>query len=266
MPLCEIGRDFEETFISYFGENELIDTSAIKKTSLPNVVNRLEYDESGKREEWNSRIPERLSLAAAGDEVDAVLVNFISGDDIAAEDLAEFRKRFSGIIYCDYHSLALGRGGDGKRYFRKHPEYEKFIAPAGIIQMNIAELATISGVENLSFGNIIAVCSLIHGLGPDICIVTLGPNGAVISLEGGKSAYHQPPIPLAAEVDPTGCGDTFAAVFLYKFLVTGNPLDSVATANRYAAAKATFAGIDGFRSIDSILETLGPGADPVKIK
>jgi sugar/nucleoside kinase (ribokinase family) len=192
--------------------------------------------------------------------------SFISGNDLGVDELREFRDRFAGLIFCDYHSLALGRDDSGKRFFRRNPEYGKYLAPAKIVQMNIAELATISGIEQLSFGNIIAVCSLIHGLGPEICVITLGGNGAVLSLDGGKSAYHLPPISVANEIDPTGCGDTFAAVFLYNYLISGDALKSAATANRYAAAKTTFTGIDGFAGIESILQDLGPDMDPVKLK
>jgi hypothetical protein len=37
-------------------------------------------------------------------------------------------------------------------------------------------------------------------------------------------------------------------------------------ANRYAAAKVTFSGLDGFSRINAILESTGLGAEPVRIK
>ena len=107
---------------------------------------------------------------------------------------------------------------------------------------------------------------MIHGLRPDICIITLGRNGLVLSMEKGKTAYHVPPIAVHNEVDPTGCGDTFAAVFLYNYLLSSNPLQSAIFANRYAAAKVTFSGLEGFGDMNEILENIGPGAEPVKIK
>jgi sugar/nucleoside kinase (ribokinase family) len=193
-------------------------------------------------------------------------MNFISGDDFGIEDIARFRERYEGIIFCDYHSLSLGRDNEGKRFFRKHPEWRQYLAQTDIVQMNIAELATISGAEGLSFGNIIAVGSLIHNLGPEICIITLGRNGLVLSIEEGKSVYHIPPVTVSNEIDPTGCGDTLAAVFLYNHLLSGDPLQSALEANRYAAAKVTFSGLEGFEGMDTILETIGTGAEPVRIK
>jgi hypothetical protein len=266
IPLCEIGFDMVDLFEEYFGKHRLVDKSAIRETSLPNVVNRLVYAGDGSREEWNSRIPDRLSLDDITEDLNAVLMNFISGDDLAVEDIENFRERSDCPVFCDYHSLALGRDGEGKRFFRKHPEWERYLAQMDIVQMNIAELATISGVEGLSFGNIIAVCSLIHNLGPEICIITLGRNGLVLSMDKGSSVYHIPPVVVADEVDPTGCGDTLAAVFLHNYLLSGDPLHSAVSGNRYAAAKATFSGLDGFKDMGSIMERIGSGAEPVKIK
>jgi len=266
IPVCEIGYDYEELFNEYFGKHDLIDSSAVRRTPLPNVVNRLSYKIDGNREEWNSRIPDRLSLKSIAADVDAVLVNFISGDDVDYEELSEFRNRSGCVIFCDYHSLALGRDDEGKRFHRKHPDGKKYLSPADMVQMNIEELGTISSDGALSFGNIITSCSAIHDLCAHTCIITLGLNGAVLSTEYGKSVYHIPPIAIRNVVDPTGCGDTFAAVFLYSYLLSGDPLNSAVIAGRYAAAKATFAGIDGFRKIDSIMESLDPGLEPVKIK
>jgi adenosine kinase len=266
IPVCEIGDDMEELFHEYFAKHDIVDTSAVRRTTLPNVVNRLIYRNDGSREEWNSRVPERVSLDSIDNEIDAVLVNFISGDDLGIDDFMEFRKRYRGLIFCDYHSLALGRDKEGKRFFRKHPDWERYLAQVDIAQMNIAELATISGVEGLSFGNIIAVCSLIHNLGPENCMITLGRNGLVLSMKKGRSVYHIPPVMIDNEVDPTGCGDTLSGVFLYNYLKMGDPLRSAVIANRYAAAKATFGGLNGFNRIDSIAGSIGPDTEPVKIR
>jgi len=238
IPLCETGFDMVDLFEEYFGKHEIVDKSAVRETTLPNVVNRLVYDSDGGREEWNSRIPDRLSLDDIAEGVDAVLMNFISGEDLSVEDIQKFRERSDCPLFCDYHSLALGRDGEGKRFFRKHPDWERYLAQMDIVQMNIAELATISGVEGLSFGNIIAVCSIIHNLGPEICIITLGRNGLVMSMERGSSVYHIPPVAVTDAVDPTGCGDTLAAVFLHNYLLSGDPLQSAVSGNRYAPSPA----------------------------
>ena len=98
------------------------------------------------------------------------------------------------------------------------------------------------------------------------CLRCCATNGAVLSIDKGSEVYHLPPIAVSDEVDPTGCGDTFAAVFLYNYLLSKDPLESAAVANRYAAAKVTFAGLDGFEGIGGIIKNIGAGTKPVKIR
>ncbi len=264
-PVCEIGQDIHAKFNKAFGENEIVDSFGVKILSWPNVVNRLVYDYSGNREEWNSRIPDRLSLEKVAGGIDALLLNFISGDDVGVEELFRFKEKSNAFIYCDYHSLALGRDDRGKRFYRKHPQWEQYLAQADIAQMNLKELATITGHESERAVKIAAGCMMIHRAGPKIVVVTMGSKGAVISVENGRLKYFLPPVPIYKEIDPTGCGDTFASVFLYNYMLTQDPLKSAKTAARYAAAKATFSGIDGFNKINDIVRGLNSGSEPIKI-
>jgi hypothetical protein len=73
LPVCEIGDDYEATFNSYFGNRGIVDSSTVRRISQSQVVNRLVYAVDGSREEWNSRIPEPLSLPDAASDLDAVL-------------------------------------------------------------------------------------------------------------------------------------------------------------------------------------------------
>jgi sugar/nucleoside kinase (ribokinase family) len=54
-------------------------------------------------------------------------------------------------------------------------------------------------------------------------------------------------------VDPTGCGDVFAAAFCYRYATTRSVLDAAEFANRVAAIKSTFSGLG---LIDTISEQL----------
>ncbi|HEY1297226.1 MAG TPA: PfkB family carbohydrate kinase [Chloroflexota bacterium] len=46
-------------------------------------------------------------------------------------------------------------------------------------------------------------------------VVTLGDRGCDVYRQGGSEPYHAPAFRSAAEVDPTGAGDVFAAAFLW---------------------------------------------------
>jgi sugar/nucleoside kinase (ribokinase family) len=73
-------------------------------------------------------------------------------------------------------------------------------------------------------------------------VLTRGRSGYTIWNADGA---FTPPTQLVAELDPTGAGDVFAAAFVYKYALGGDPL----AAGRFAHAAASLAvqgeGVDG---------------------
>jgi sugar/nucleoside kinase (ribokinase family) len=69
--------------------------------------------------------------------------------------------------------------------------------------------------------------------GPGEIIITRGSKGSVI-LSAGKFFYI-PAFPAREIIDPTGCGDTYMAGYLYQRLHSGDS----ASVGRFAAAVAT---------------------------
>lgn len=69
--------------------------------------------------------------------------------------------------------------------------------------------------------------------GPAEVIITLGSKGSVILSQG--RFFHIPALPAKTVVDPTGCGDTYMAGYLYHRLRSGD----LRTAGRFAASLAT---------------------------
>ena len=264
LTVCEIGLDIKVQVFETFESYEVFDKSAIRITSLPNVVNRLVYNKQGNRDEWNSRRPQPLSLDKIADDIDALLLNFISGDDVTLDELRRFRKRFGGIVYCDFHSLALGHDRDNKRHYRKHPGWHKYLSYVDMVQMNKAELSTIVGYESEEKSQIAADCRILHEAGPQTALITMGEDGVLLSTGSGRQVFHIPSMNVN-EVDSTGCGDTLAAAMIYYYLISGDLLQSALKANRYAAAKATFSGLEGFRRMDEILDYIGKAAEPVRL-
>jgi len=266
IPVCEIGSDKRRVFDRAFETCAVLDKSLISETTLPNVVNRLVYDREGRRKEWNSRKPEPLSLERIPGSIDALLMNFISGDDVTPGDLRLFRNRFEGIIYIDFHSLALGRLPNGGRDYRYNPSWRDYVSPADILQLNMAELSTITGERYCDPEAIASACKIIHECGPANIIVTMGRGGIIVSVESGSHAHLIPSLKISSEVDSTGCGDTVAAITLYRYLGSMDIIDSVIEASRWAAAKASFTGLEGFKWIENILENIGPSPKPMKIQ
>jgi sugar/nucleoside kinase (ribokinase family) len=261
-PVCRIGLDTRGMLLDAFDSYNAMDGSGIAFNRHPNVLNRLVYRSDGCRDEWNSRRPSPLSLKRVPGNVDAVIINFISGNDVRLKELKEFRKQYRGLIYCDFHSLALGRGKDGRRYYRFHPRWREYLSAVDIIQMNLHELSSIVNREPTTPEDIAFFCKRLLEAGPSIAIVTNGEAGTTCSMSSSKRSYYVPAVHVPVAVDPTGCGDALGAAFVYHYLQTGDPLKSMELASQIAAAKATFSGVEAFGNLRMILKTL---AGPMKV-
>ena len=80
-----------------------------------------------------------------------------------------------------------------------------------LLKVNEVELALLAGSEDLD-----AASKALLKQGPDLCVVTLGPNGSFFRVaEGGE---HVPPFKVQT-VDATGCGDAFVAGLLCQLVV-----------------------------------------------
>jgi sugar/nucleoside kinase (ribokinase family) len=72
--------------------------------------------------------------------------------------------------------------------------------------------------------------------------LTTGSGGALVCWEGHSEHI---PAPAADEIDPTGAGDIFAAVFFYRLMVGDNPPQAAAWANRIASASVGRPALQG---------------------
>jgi sugar/nucleoside kinase (ribokinase family) len=72
-------------------------------------------------------------------------------------------------------------------------------------------------------------------------VVTEGPRGARVYADGQWASI---PAPASSELDPTGAGDIFAAVFFSEYRRSGDPLAAAATSNHIASASVSRQGLD----------------------
>jgi fructokinase len=92
--------------------------------------------------------------------------------------------------------------------------YEQVMATiphANLLKVNEVELALLAGSEDLD-----SASRTLLQMGPDLCVVTLGPEGSYFRLaEGGEFV---PPFKVQT-VDSVGCGDAFVAGLLCQLVV-----------------------------------------------
>jgi fructokinase len=80
-----------------------------------------------------------------------------------------------------------------------------------LLKVNETELDLLTGTGNVDM----ATRALLE-LGPDLCVVTLGPKGSYFRVAGG--AEHVSPFKVQT-IDATGCGDGFVAGLLCQLVL-----------------------------------------------
>lgn len=127
-------------------------------------------------------------------------------------DAQGFLRRVEGerVYPCDWN---------GKEKFLKHTHY---------LKVNEGEMFALTGKTSPQ-----EAAELISSWGVKELAITLGGEGSIIYADG--AAHRIPAYKPRKLVDPTGCGDTYSAGYLYKRL-QGASIDD---AGRYAAAMCT---------------------------
>jgi fructokinase len=113
-----------------------------------------------------------------------------------------------------------------------------------LLKVNEVELALLAGSEDLD-----TAPQVLLEMGPDLCVVTLGPDGSYFRVtEGGE---YVPPFKVKT-VDAVGCGDAFVAGLLCQLVVNANwreqlsptrMRDTLHYANAVGALTATKQGV-----------------------
>jgi hypothetical protein len=83
------------------------------------------------------------------------------------------------------------------------------------------------------------------------CAVTDGAQGCRVFWKGDVQAFRAPPQP---EIDPTGAGDIFAAVFFLHLKETGNAWEAARMATVLASSSVTRLGLSGVPTREEILD------------
>jgi sugar/nucleoside kinase (ribokinase family) len=91
-----------------------------------------------------------------------------------------------------------------------------------------------------------------------VLVVTEGPRGARVFAEDQWTLQPAPP---GTEIDPTGVGDIFAAVFFSEYHRTGDPRAAAAISNRIASASVSRRGLDSAPTAHEVRAALNPVGD-----
>lgn len=262
LPVFGIGANEYDAFIKRLSKYPNINTKGIFKFDGPTNIVNLFYDKSGNRIECSEHIAEPIAYKKIRPylDCDMVLINMVSGFDITLETLDEIRidvREQHTPIYLDVHSLTLGSDSDAKRYRKPVEMWRRWLFMLHAVQMNEEEAKGLTP-EHLNEDEL-AKHSL--ALMTKAVIITRGSKGYTMWIEDhknicrieGKAHKEQ------ETVDPTGCGDVFAATYCVYYLKTKNIIKAAEYANRVAGWKAAQRGslqIDALSTFSSRIPVL----------
>jgi sugar/nucleoside kinase (ribokinase family) len=225
IPVCGVHGDDAPKLLEALARLPGIDPSGI--FVQPEPTNRVHFYHrgNGQRVACTDRLapPIPFSRIKGFLDADGVLVNMLSGSDITLETLDEIRMTIRGkktALHFDYHNLVRGIQPDKERVFRPLPEWRRWAFMADTVQLNEEEIAHLT-IERLSERQ--AVGHLLT-LGVKGVLVTLGPRGVRLYVNEHKRIVGVD-IGAANAMDAAttvGAGDTFGAVFFYRYLKTGD--------------------------------------------
>jgi len=256
LPICRIGHDLRSTVKLIFRNFSAIDLSSMKTIPRANKIHELVYRTADYREEHNlGEMPEiKPSMFNKFEKIDIALLNYIGGDEFKPKSIKWLKQKYEPLIYLDYHSLALGRiildkqNLRVKRYFRCNPHWREYVSEADIVQMNYLELKSIFSKTINETDSILKSARKLKGTGPRIVIITREEKDLIV-ISGSKRKADINILPVRQVkkvVDPTGCGDSFAAGFISSYIENKDVVKACETGLDLAGRKAGFSGLDGF--------------------
>ena len=252
VPVIKAGEDLAHRTLPFLRSLASIgDMRFVRMVPEPNNRVELTYRTRSERVEvlsggvpgWS---PREIDLVLP--TLDALYINFISGNELHLTGAGSVRDGLSGPSYADLHSLFLNLESDGRRSPRYLPSSARWAGCFDTVQMNQNEFELfVRGAPDPWSVAEEAMADRLNAI-----VVTLGAGGAEIMTRGQGGA---PPIRESVPVvggpvagDPTGCGDVWGATFFAAVVDGASPLDASRRANAMASRKLGFSGAEAFRN------------------
>lgn len=262
-PVCQIGDEhfalLREQFFRRFPQ---IATEDIEVSTVGTDSNRLVYRTASARDEVmtiRSRPLEPSRLARAVHS-QAVVVNFINGQEVSLEVLRWLRGHANGLIHLDVHNLGRRRDAQGRPVPSALPEWRDWLANVDTVQLNEWEAEVLFGTrpQTPEDGEAI-VREMLSVESLRAAVLTMGGAGAVMAhrrVDGQIRIVRVPAIASMKIVDTTGCGDCFSAGFVVGWLRRRNFAYAAVLASTVSNLNCEQFGLEGVTQIANVNETM----------
>lgn len=147
-PISRIGAECYDAMRTMLDPRPAVNIRGVVLSPTGTSRNQIRYDEDMEKVEQltNHVDPIPLEQIEPFLDLDALLVNFIVGDDISLETMAAVREKANGLLYLDVHNLCLGIDAEGYRRKRAPEDWQRWIEMFDVVQMNEVEARLLAGV------------------------------------------------------------------------------------------------------------------------
>ncbi len=149
-PISRIGAECYDAMRAILDPRPAVSTRGVTLSRTGTSRNRIRYDEDMEKVEQltNHVAPIPLEQIEPFLDLDALLVNFIVGDDITLDTMEAVREQASGLLYLDVHNLCLGIDAEGYRRRRAPGDWRRWIEMFDVVQMNEVEARLLAGADD----------------------------------------------------------------------------------------------------------------------
>ena len=208
--VSKVGADFPAAY-KWWLQQEDIDLSGLSDVQDALTTRfELRYDNDLSNRSLSSK--NRMPPIRVEDLPASLKAKIIHLAPIAGEityDLAEKLRNCTQVLSLDPQGLMRNFDPDGNVTLER-PKDTRILGLIDIFKSSLKEIQTLTGLSDVD-----SAIKAVHDYGVSIVIVTLGAEGAVVSIEDAihkVSAYKSEKL-----VDPTGAGDAFIGAFLAEY-------------------------------------------------
>jgi sugar/nucleoside kinase (ribokinase family) len=210
--ISKVGGDFPEAYMWLLRE-EGIDVSGVVKLKREGTTRfDLKYskDLSERTLKLESKAaPITVSNVPKSLQAKAVHIAPIAGE--VSYEVVEQLKRCAEVVSLDPQGLLRRFDKKTGKVSSRVSIDKRLFSLINVYKSSLQEITALTGKSNIN-----AAINAIHDFGVKTVIVTLGAQGAVLSVE--KTVYSIPPCNSRVYIDPTGAGDTFMGGFLTEYI------------------------------------------------
>jgi cytidine kinase len=210
--VSKVGADFPEAYMWLLRE-EGIDVSGVVKLKREGTTRfDLKYskDLSERTLKLESKAaPITVSNLPKSLQAKAVHIAPIAGE-ISYEVVKQLKRR-AEVVSLDPQGLLRRFDKKTGKVSPRATIDKRLFSLINVYKSSLEEITTLTGESDIN-----AAINAIHDFGVKTVIVTLGAQGAVLSVE--KTVYNIPPCSSRVYVDPTGAGDAFMGGFLTEYI------------------------------------------------